>query len=92
MEGAARIGAIVFVALALTAAVIEAARREPPRGFKPCSMASPTLVADPLRQEQRRCQLLAGQAAAADSACLHAWAQSRERFLSGSPRFAAEDR
>jgi conjugative transfer region protein TrbK len=82
MEGAwpARIGAIVFVALAITAAAIEATRQEAP-ATPPIVPASPLVAAaDPLRQDQRRCQLM-GQAAAVDEACLRVWAQSRDRFL-----------
>jgi conjugative transfer region protein TrbK len=76
----ARIGAIVFVAVAITAAAIEAARQDTPVA-PPMVPASPMLAAaDPLRQDKRRCQLM-GQAAAGDEACLRVWAQSRDRFL-----------
>ncbi len=85
MESAwpARIGAIVFVALAITAAAIEAARQDTPVA-PPTVPASPLVAAaNPLRQDQRRCQLM-GQAAAADEACLRVWAETRERFLTGA--------
>jgi conjugative transfer region protein TrbK len=93
MEGAwpARIGAIVFVALAITAAAIEATRKE---RMPPLARPAPALeaAADPLRDEQRRCQLM-GQAAAADDACLRVWAETRERFLTGvAPRPADQGR
>jgi len=35
---------------------------------------------DPLRETLRRCQQL-GEAAASDTDCLAAWAESRDRFL-----------
>ncbi len=92
MEGAwpARIGAIVFVSLAITAAAIEATRQEMPPQARPAPLRE--AAADPLRQDQRRCQLM-GQAAAADEACLRIWSQTRERFLTGvAPRPADQGR
>jgi conjugative transfer region protein TrbK len=94
MESAwpARIGAIVFVAVAITAAAIEAARQDTPVA-PPMVPASPLVAAaDPLRQEQRRCQLM-GQAAAADEACLRVWAETRDRFLGAgiAPARSASD-
>ncbi len=93
MEGAwpARIGAIVFVALAITAAAIEASRKEQ---MPPLARPAPLrdAAADPLRAEQRRCQLM-GQAAAGDDACLRVWAETRERFLTGAaPQTAGQGR
>ena len=76
----ARIGAIAFVAVAITATVIELSRKEerpeaaPPR---PPAQAGAT---DPLREELFRCQSL-GEAGPRDPACLRAWAESRRRFL-----------
>lgn len=75
----ARLGAIVFVAFALTATAIEMTRRED----EPVSLSPPfdrAAPKDPLRAGQRRCQGL-GEAAARDGECLRIWAQSRERFL-----------
>ncbi len=93
MEGAwpARIGAIVFVSLAITAAAIEAARKEAPAPARPAPMRE--AADDPLRAEQRRCQLM-GQAAAGDEACLRVWAESRDRFLGArlAPAHSGEDR
>ena len=92
MEGVwpARIGAIVFVALAITAAAVEATRKEMPAPVRTAPMRE--AADDPLRAEQRRCQLM-GQAAAADDACLRVWAQTRERFLTGAaPRPTGEGR
>jgi len=84
MEGKvlARIAAIIFVAMAITAAIIEMTRDEK-IGPAP---AVPALqpAADPLRLEQRRCQEL-GEAAANDATCLRVWSQTRDRFLGRSP-------
>lgn len=75
----ARLGAIVFVALAITATVIDMTRKEP----GPIDMSVPPAVVpttDPLRAELIHCQLL-GEAAEHDPACLRAWAENRRRFL-----------
>jgi len=78
----ARIGAIVFVAIAITATVIEMTRKDDPaRGV--AAPAAPVMDG-PLREELRRCQLL-GEAAASDSECLGVWAQNRDRFLGRDP-------
>ncbi|MBN9237032.1 conjugal transfer protein TrbK [Mesorhizobium hungaricum] len=80
----ARIGAIVFVAVAVTATAIEMTRKEE----EPASpFAGPAVVAaaDPLRAELIRCQRL-GEAGPRDPACLSAWAESRERFLARGAR------
>jgi conjugative transfer region protein TrbK len=84
MESAwpARIGAIVFVALAITAAAVEATRQERAPPARPAPKVDE--AADPLRAEQRRCQLM-GQAAAGNDACLRVWAETRERFLTSAP-------
>ncbi|MCF3947380.1 putative entry exclusion protein TrbK-alt [Acidiphilium iwatense] len=75
----ARLGAIVFVALAITATVIEMTRPKPaPVDTSVSSAVAP--AADPLRAELSRCQLL-GEAAEHDSDCLRAWAENRRRFL-----------
>ncbi|WP_226558453.1 putative entry exclusion protein TrbK-alt [Salipiger thiooxidans] len=80
MEGRtlARIGAIVFVAFAITATVIEMTREDDPAPIRPAPALQPP--ADPLRATLRRCQRL-GEAAASDAACLAAWAENRDRFL-----------
>ena len=84
MEGKvlARIAAVVFVAVAITAAIIEMTREETPAPA-PSAPALQTL-ADPLRLELRRCQEL-GEAAANDEECLGVWAESRDRFLGRAP-------
>ncbi len=79
----ARLGAIVFVAVAITATAIEMTRKEeeaPVQALRP----SEDTPADPLRQAQRRCQLL-GEAAARDTECLRTWAETRDRFLGVMP-------
>ncbi|SDH02840.1 MULTISPECIES: putative entry exclusion protein TrbK-alt [Hyphomicrobiales] len=78
----AKVGAIVFVAIAITATVIEMTRTDTPaRGAT--APAAP-VVHDPLREDLRRCQLL-GEAAASDPECLAIWAQNRDRFLGRAP-------
>ena len=79
----ARLGAVVFVAVAITATAIEMSRKEEePAGqaLRPVEVTP----ADPLRQAQRRCQLL-GEAAARDAECLRTWAETRDRFLGVTP-------
>jgi len=75
----ARIGAVAFVAVAITATVIELTRKEErPEAAMP--RPAQTGAADPLRDELFRCQSL-GEAGPRDPACLRAWAESRRRFL-----------
>ena len=83
----ARLGAIVFVAIAITATAIELTRKED----APASSAVRTLQSEyaPLRERQRRCQQL-GEAAASDAECLRVWAETRDRFL--RPSTAPEGR
>ncbi len=96
----ARIGAIAFVAVAITATVIELSRKEErPEAATP--RQAQVVAADPLRDELFRCQSL-GEAGPRDPACLRAWAESRRRFLtpgttgpqtaSGLPRSSGETR
>ena len=74
----ARLGAVVFVAIALTVTAIDMARKDEPPAPRPASALQPP--ADPLRESLRRCQQL-GEAAVSDADCLAAWAESRDRFL-----------
>jgi conjugative transfer region protein TrbK len=74
----ARLGAIIFVAVAITATAIEMTRKEEAPASSPVSLHEPSR--DPLREGQRRCQQL-GQKAAEDSECLRVWAETRDRFL-----------
>ncbi|MFG1275200.1 putative entry exclusion protein TrbK-alt [Xanthobacter flavus] len=80
MDGAmlARLGAVIFVAIAGTAAVLEMSREE--KAPEPSPIRTVEAERDPLRDEQRRCQQL-GEAAGQDAACLKIWAQTRDRFL-----------
>ena len=74
----ARLGAVVFIAIAVTATAIDMARKDEPSAPPPAPAFQPP--ADPLRETLRRCQQL-GEAAASDPDCLAAWAESRDRFL-----------
>jgi conjugative transfer region protein TrbK len=78
----ARLGAILFIAVAITATAIELAREDDAPTSEPVqALRSGT---DPLREGQRRCQQL-GQAAANDTECLRIWAETRNRFLGKVP-------
>lgn len=74
----ARLGAIIFVAVAGTAAIMEMSREEKAR--EPSSIRTVEAARDPLRDGLRRCQQL-GEAAAGVADCLKIWAASRDRFL-----------
>ena len=78
----ARIGAIVFVAIAITATVVELARKDDAPASPSVRVLQPER--DPLRESQRRCQQL-GQKAAEDAECLRTWAKTRDRFLGRTP-------
>lgn len=74
----ARLGAVVFVAIAITATAIESTRKEAVPAT--AAVLVPRPEADPLHERQRRCQLL-GLKAAEDAECLRVWAETRDRFL-----------
>jgi len=75
----ARLGAIIFIALAITATVIDMTRKkDAPNGAGVQPAIAP--IADPLRDELIHCQLL-GEVGARDAACLRVWAENRRRFL-----------
>ncbi|WP_119307004.1 putative entry exclusion protein TrbK-alt [Cohaesibacter haloalkalitolerans] len=78
---AIRLAAILFVAIAMTATMIEMRRKEQPLQESSVPSLQPTM--DPLRSTLRRCQQM-GEAAATDADCLATWARSRDRFL-GKP-------
>ncbi|KFL26213.1 putative entry exclusion protein TrbK-alt [Brucella intermedia] len=78
----ARLGAIVFVAVAITATVIELNRKEDAPASSPAPLHQSAY--DPLRESQRRCQKL-GQKALDDTDCLRVWAETRDRFLGRQP-------
>lgn len=75
----ARLGAIVFVAIAITATAIEMTRKEEPPAAPAARQLQPS-APHPLRAAQRRCQQL-GEAATRDPECLRVWAETRDRFL-----------
>lgn len=79
----ARLGAVVFVGVAITATVIELTR-------KPEEPHVRTLVherddTDALRQVLHRCRDV-GEAATRDPTCLDVWAKARDRFLGQGPK------
>lgn len=74
----ARLGAIVFVAIAITVTAVELTRKEDAPASSPSRALQPDT--DPLRERQRRCQQL-GASAASDAECLRVWAETRDRFL-----------
>lgn len=80
----ARIIAIVFVAIAVTATAIEmVGDDERPTRPVPGLSTDDHTRADPLRRTLRQCREM-GEAATRDTVCRDAWAESRERFL-GQP-------
>jgi conjugative transfer region protein TrbK len=80
----ARLGAVVFVAVAITATAIEMNRKEEASAAWPSGRATQAQI-DPLRDELIRCQSL-GEAGPRDAACLRAWAENRNRFLAPGAR------
>lgn len=84
----ARLGAVVFVAVAVTATAIEMSRNEEPAESWASSRPNAT-PSDPLRDELFRCQAL-GEAGPRDPACLRAWAENRNRFLAPGARPAEQ--
>jgi conjugative transfer region protein TrbK len=78
----ARIGAVVFVAVAITATAIEMNRKDASSDVfvRP---SRPVAIRDPLDGELLRCSQI-GEAGSRDPACLKAWAESRRRFLGQS--------
>ena len=79
----ARLGAVVFVAVAITATAIELTRKDEAPAPEPTRAVERT--SDPLRNEQHRCQQL-GEAAGKDAGCLRVWAETRHRFLRSAPQ------
>lgn len=77
----ARIGALVFLGVAVTATLVQMACEEDhPSLDRPAFLQDSPTEADPLRMDQRRCQRL-GEAARNDVDCLATWAETRDRFL-----------
>ncbi|MDI1347431.1 MAG: putative entry exclusion protein TrbK-alt [Pseudolabrys sp.] len=80
----ARLGAIAFVAVAITATAIELTRKEDAPPVRALGRVEST-SSDPLRGELFRCARL-GEAGQHDAVCLRAWADNRERFLAPGSR------
>ena len=72
----ARIGAIIFITIAITMTAIEMSRAPEPAREAPVAVVDPSATTDPLLIELRRCQSL-GQAGASDPDCLRAWAENQ---------------
>lgn len=75
----ARIGAVAFVAVAITATVIELTRNDEATDVRTVSRphgGDP----EPLRATLRHCRDM-GEAASRDATCLKTWAENRDRFL-----------
>lgn len=82
-----RIGAVAFVAVALTVSALQVRMSSGP--VEPGRAAAPIAAgADPLWPELARCQSI-GAAGAIDRDCLRAWAENRRRFLAPGSRPAA---
>ncbi|MCO5062794.1 MAG: putative entry exclusion protein TrbK-alt [Rhizobiaceae bacterium] len=80
----ARLAAVAFVAIAVTATAIEMSRKEEPA--EPWASRPPASPqSDPLRDELLRCQAL-GEAGPRDPSCRRAWAENRRRFLAPGSR------
>jgi len=75
----ARIGAVAFVALAITATAIELSRKDD-RSEPSAPSPQPVSGRNPLDTELTRCSSL-GESGARDPVCLKAWAENRRRFL-----------
>ncbi|ODP39587.1 putative entry exclusion protein TrbK-alt [Sphingomonas turrisvirgatae] len=80
----ARIGAVIFIAIAITMTAIEMSRAPETARAEPAAVAE-TSAMDPLLIELRRCQSI-GAAGASDPACLRAWGENRRRFLAPGAR------
>lgn len=75
----ARLVAVIFVAIAITATALEMARKQETPAGTAAAVPAPS-APDPLRESLRRCQRL-GEAALRDGDCLRLWAEQRDRFL-----------
>lgn len=83
----ARVGAIAFVAIAITMTALQL--RDAPKPAPPDAVVTVMEPdGDPLPAVLRDCAAL-GEAGARDRGCLAAWAESRRRFL--SPGGAGKD-
>ena len=80
----ARIGAIVFVAIAITVTVLQLREERKPEHIEVVNVDEPD--GDPLPEMLRLCSEL-GQVAETTNECRQAWAEKRRRFL-GADRAA----
>jgi conjugative transfer region protein TrbK len=80
----ARLGAIAFVAVAITATAVEMTRKES-APIDQSVIQADAETADPLRAELIRCAGI-GEAGPRDPSCLRAWAENRRRFLAPGSR------
>ena len=78
----ARIGAVMFVAIAVTATAIEMTRKDD-RQNSPTAQRRTVPERDPLGAELARCSAM-GEAGPRDLSCLRAWDENRKRFLGQS--------
>jgi conjugative transfer region protein TrbK len=78
----ARLGAVVFVAVAVTATAIEMTRKDDQQD-SPHAQARSVTERDPLDAELARCSGM-GEAGPRDPSCLRAWDENRRRFLGQS--------
>ncbi|MHA7776031.1 putative entry exclusion protein TrbK-alt [Roseibium sp. M-1] len=83
----ARLAAIVFAAIAITASLIEMSRKDEPAPVLSAPVAPSS--SDPMRTDLRRCQQM-GRAALDDKDCLATWQQTRDRFLGRAPQSGEE--
>lgn len=78
----ARLGAVAFVAVAVTATAIEMTRKDDRQDSQP-TQARAVTEPDPLNAELARCSGM-GEAGPRDPSCLRAWDENRKRFLGQS--------
>ncbi|MFS8037388.1 putative entry exclusion protein TrbK-alt [Xanthobacter sp. AM11] len=79
----ARLGAVVFVGVAITATVIEMTPKEEEPEVRTLVLR-PGIDATALQRQLRGCRDM-GEAAIRDPACLKLWAANRDRFLGQNP-------
>jgi conjugative transfer region protein TrbK len=73
----ARVGAVAFVGVAITATIVERTRKEE-EPTATVTLSRPDI--DPRRATLRQCRDM-GEAATRDPVCLRAWAENRLLFL-----------
>ena len=82
----ARIIAVIFVAVAVTATAVEMTRKQDKPGA--AVLDAPATSQGPLSEGLRRCQVL-GEGALRDSGCLRLWTEQRDRFLGSKAPFVS---